>query len=51
MNVETPRLIVQAVHCGRTIRAILARVFPSQRPLPEDQMRLVRRLDQQARAA
>jgi hypothetical protein len=44
MNVEAPSLIVRAVDCGRTIRPILAAVFPSQRKLPDDHAQLVRRL-------
>jgi hypothetical protein len=45
MNVEKPRLVVQVQNCGRAIRAILATVYPSEHPLPDEWTRLVRRIE------
>jgi hypothetical protein len=51
MNVEKPRFILQAQDCGRALCAILASVFPSQQPLPDEWSRLVRRIERGPHAA
>ncbi|HVM37038.1 MAG TPA: hypothetical protein VM265_01420 [Sphingomicrobium sp.] len=51
MNVEPSRWMVREADGGRTVRGVLASVFPAPQPLPADWSRLLRRLEARPRTA